>query len=207
MHVIPQHFLSSSLFPFSLLLSSHSLPQSSSSSSSPPPLSLSHDLSSRLLHNKLRPSHKPVWTRDHHNSFFYMAFYTTKWYYGVGIQLWQPTLVLFVYVTYVCFFIHLLAVQPGVARAFALRSTLSLRSCGSVQLPHFLVGRLSDITLWRNFVLLWASVGWKKKKPFSNGKRHMLQVTSSPAGSLPFCFSRSSSKVIALRDVLLRVSV
>ena len=37
------------------------------------------------------------------------------------------------------------------------------------------------------------------KKAFSNGKRHMLLVTSSPGGSLPFCFSRSSSKVLAMR--------
>ena len=34
-------------------------------------------------------------------------------------------------------FIIKLAVQPGVARAFALRSTLSLRSCGSAQLCRF----------------------------------------------------------------------
>ena len=51
------------------------------------------------------------------------------------------------------------------------------------------------------------SLCWLKKKPFSNGKRHMLPVTSSPGGSLQFCFLRSSSKAIALRDVLLRVSV
>ena len=43
------------------------------------------------------------------------------------------------------------------------------------------------------------SLCWLKKNPFSNGKRHMLPVTSSPGGSLPFCFLRSSSKVLALR--------
>ena len=41
-------------------------------------------------------------------------------------------------VKHYCFIdIDILAVQPGVARAFALRSTLSLRSCGSAQLCRF----------------------------------------------------------------------
>ena len=40
------------------------------------------------------------------------------------------------------------------------------------------------------FKLLLAS----KKRLFSNGKSHTLQDTSSPGGSLPFCFSRSPHK-------------
>ena len=90
---------------------------------------------------------------------------------------------------YVYNFICALAVQPGVARAFALRSTLLLHSCGSAQRCRFApVASLNFVAslLWlhsassipdrslnpqmtplRSFVLHWTSVGFKKK-PFSN---------------------------------------
>ena len=85
-----------------------------------------------------------------------------------------------------CDYSMVLAVQPGVARAFALRSFLLLRSCGSAQFCHFapeaplnFVALLlwlrsafslpdrslnPQITPLRNFILLWTSVGFKKDR-------------------------------------------
>ena len=79
---------------------------------------------------------------------------------------------------------NLLAVQRDVARAIALRWTFSLRSCSSVKFCRFapvaplnfvvsllwlrsassLPDRLLNpqITPFRNFVLLWTSVGFRK---------------------------------------------
>ena len=99
-----------------------------------------------------------------------------------------------------------LAVYPGVARAFALRScevvarlhfpfklrsTLSLYTCGSAQLPRFPDRPFNpQMTPSRNFILLLTCVRFKKKCRF----RMVTYVPAGfpPGGSLPFCFSKSS---------------
>ena len=96
-------------------------------------------------------------------------------------------------------FILWLAVQPGVARAFVLHSTLNCRFAPVA--PHSVLASQSiaqptddpieKLCSALNFCWL------KKKKPFSNGKRHAFLATSSPGGSLPFSFSRTSSPCYA----------
>ena len=93
-------------------------------------------------------------------------------------------------------FYSLLAVHSGVARAFALRSTLSLRSCSSAQFPRFPMDHWTgyqQITPLRHFALLWTSVGFKKRGRFRI-VRHTLLVPLLEAA----CSSVSRNVLLAV---------
>ena len=88
------------------------------------------------------------------------------------------------------------AVQPGVARAFPRRSTLPLRSCCSAQLPRFSVGRSTHRWPHGETLFCFELLLAKKIAVFEWEKTY---APSSPGGSLPFCFLKSSSSVLTMQ--------
>ena len=101
------------------------------------------------------------------------------------------------------YFINLLTVQPGVSWAFPLRSTLSLRSCGSAQLCRFApVAPLNFVAslLWLCSFLSLCSCTWL---------RSTLSLRSCGSYQLPyFPTDLSNPQITPLRNfVLLCTSV